>query len=158
MDTQSLSLRPIRKADEAFLSKLYASTRQDEMAQSGWPREQIDAFLEMQFQAQHKYYQEQFHGAAFDLILHGGDLVGRLYVERRSDELRIIDIAILPEHRGKGIGSHYLRQVMEEAGEAGKPVRIHVEVNNPAMTLYKQLGFKKTGETGVYYLMEWTGH
>ncbi len=157
MDTESLSLRPIRTEDEPFLSKLYAGTRQEEMAQSGWPQQQIDAFLQMQFQAQHKYYQEQFHEAAFDLILLGEEPVGRLYVERRSDEIRIIDIALLHEHRSRGIGSYYLKNIINEAKTANLPVRIHVEVNNPAMNLYKRLGFKKTGETGVYYLMEWSG-
>lgn len=155
METQTLGLRPIRKEDKTFLSRLYASTRQDEMTQSGWPQKQIDEFLEMQFQAQHKFYQDQFRDAAFDLILDGKRRVGRLYVERRSDEIRIIDIALLPQHRGKGYGSYYLKKIMDEAGRAGKPVRIHVEMNNPAMTLYKRLGFKQTGETGVYYLMEW---
>jgi len=151
---RKLTLRPITESDEAFLANLYASTRAEEMAQSGWPQEEIDRFLLFQFSAQHKYYQMEYPKAAYDIIEHEGCSVGRLYVDRRKDEIRIIDIALLPEYRGRGIGNHLLSQLFAEANKKSLPVRIHVEYNNPAMRLYKRLGFKKTGETGVYYLME----
>lgn len=152
--TDSLQLRPITESDEAFLAKLYASTRQEEMVQSGWPQEEIDRFLLFQFNAQHKYYQMEFTKARYDVVEQAGEAVGRLYVDRRQDEIRIIDIAFLPQHRGKGMGSRLLNELIDEAQEKKLPIRIHVENNNPAMRLYKRLGFVKTGETGVYYLME----
>ena len=150
-----LTLRSIGSGDLAFLARVYRDTRQEEMAQSGWTQEQIDDFLEFQFQAQHKFYQEQFAGADFDLVLCKGEAVGRLYVSRREDEIRIIDIALLTEHRRKGIGGRLLRKILAEAVTVGLPVRIHVEMNNPALNLYHHLGFCRTGDTGVYYLMEW---
>jgi ribosomal protein S18 acetylase RimI-like enzyme len=155
MEPQNLSFRPIKTKDQSFLATLYAETREDEMAQSGWPQKQIDEFLEFQFQAQHRFYMEQFPDAAFDLILLKKKPIGRLYLDRRDDELRIIDIAILKAHQRKGLGGYLLRNVLDEAAKAGKPVRIHVEHNNPAMKLYKRLGFVKTGDNGVYFLMEW---
>jgi ribosomal protein S18 acetylase RimI-like enzyme len=149
------TLRPITREDQPFLYRLYASTREEEMALVGWSQVDQEAFLAMQFQAQHTFYQEQFAGAQFDIIECEGEPIGRLYVDRRADEIRIIDIALLPAYRGQGIGSHYMKQLLAEGRELGIPIRIHVEANNPAMRLYKRLGFRKVDTNGVYWLMEW---
>jgi ribosomal protein S18 acetylase RimI-like enzyme len=151
-----ISFRPITQEDEPFLCRLYASTREDELAVVPWSQAEKDAFLEMQFNAQHTYYQEQFKQASFDLVLLAGQPIGRLYLDRRRDELRIIDIALLPQYRRRGIGSRLLQQVLAEADTAVLPVRIHVEHNNPALKLYHRLGFRRIGDQGVYFLMEWT--
>ena len=158
----AITLRPIAlpggegggRGDLAFLRNLYASTRQEEMEQSGWPQEEIDLFLSQQFHAQHVHYQQHFSGAAFDLILHEGEPVGRLYLEERDDEFRIIDIALLPQSRGKGIGGSLMQDIIDHAFSREKAVRIHVESNNPAMRLYERLGFQFLEDQGVYHLME----
>ena len=149
-----LELRPITASDEAFLAALYATTRTEEMARSGWAQAEIDKFLLFQFKAQHQYYQMEFPKASFDIVLQESKPIGRLYIDRRSDEIRIIDIALMPERRGKGLGGRLLNELIRESEKARLPIRIHVEYNNPAMHFYLRLGFKKTGETGVYYLME----
>jgi len=156
---KAYSFRPIRLVEEdndlPFLARLYASTRLEEMALSGWPQHQIDSFLQQQFEAQHQFYMEQFAGASFDLVLAtDGSPMGRLYLEERDDEFRIIDIALLPEFRGQGIGGNLMKNIITKAFEAEKMVRIHVEQNNPAMKLYLRLGFQKIEEKGVYHLME----
>jgi ribosomal protein S18 acetylase RimI-like enzyme len=151
----AITFRPIEEGDQEFLARLYASTRQDEMAMLDWPQEEKDAFLRQQFDAQHRYYQEVFVGAAFDLILLDGKPAGRLYVDRRDDEIRLIDIALLTEHRRRGVGRILMEQVLAEGQKAGKPVRIHVERNNPALRLYDRLGFERVEDQGVYFLMEW---
>lgn len=120
-----------------------------------WPAEEKHAFLSMQFEAQHRFYMDQFPQARFDLLLEDGIPIGRLYLDVRADEHRLIDIALLPEHRGKGIGGRLMRDVLDEAAKHGKIVRIHVETNNPAMHLYDRLGFEKIEEQGPYWLMEW---
>ena len=125
------------------------------MAQTGWNDAEKEAFLRQQFTAQHKFYMEQFSEAEFQLILLNAEPIGRLYVDRRKDEIRLIDIALLPEHRNKGIGSRLLQDLFEEARKINKPLRIHVEHFNPALHLYQRLGFKRIGDTGVYFLMEW---
>ena len=150
-----IHFRPTTDSDLEFLCELYASTRRDEMAVTGWLPEQIEEFLRQQFEAQHIHYSAHFADADFDLILtEDGEPVGRLYLEERDDEFRIIDIALLPTYRGQGIGSRILRDIMDKAFAADKSVRIHVESNNPAMNLYKRLGFRKTDDYGVYHLME----
>ena len=154
-DRFSLRFRPIRPQDETFLAELYASTRRQELLVLDWSEAEKEAFLRSQFEAQHTFYQQQFTKASFELILFKKKPIGRLYVDRRPDEIRLVDIALLPEYRGTGIGTALLKDLFAEATKVGKPVRIHVEHNNPAMRLYTRLGFTKLEENGVYHLMEW---
>ncbi len=143
---KAITLRPIEPDDEEFLYRVYAGTREVELAQVDWNAAQKEAFLRMQFTAQHQYYQEHYAGAAFQVILANGRPAGRLYVARWPDELRIVDIALLPEHRNAGVGTALLRELQAEATRAGKPLRIHVEIFNPARRLYERLGFVRTPE------------
>ena len=153
--TPAITLRPARDHDREFLYRVYASTREDELAVVPWTDAQREEFLRMQFTAQDSHYHTHFPDAAYDLVLRDGQPIGRLYVDRRPDELRILDIALLSEHRGGGIGTGLMRELLDEAARTGKAVRIHVEHNNPALRLYHRLGFTRVGDTGVYYLMEW---
>jgi ribosomal protein S18 acetylase RimI-like enzyme len=155
MSTATLTLRPIRSDDQPFLYKVYASTRLEELAPLRWSAEQQAAFLTQQFNAQHQYYQANYTGADFQIILVNGQQGGRLYVDRGADEIRIVDIALLPEHRGAGIGSSLIKELLAEAQQAGKVVRIHVEKFNPALRLYERLGFSIIDDRGVYWFMEW---
>lgn len=152
---QSIGFRPVTDADLQFLRDLYASTRAEEMTVVDWPETQIGEFLTMQFEAQHHYYQEQFSSAEFLVVEQDGDSIGRVYLDRRSDELRLIDIALMPEARNQGLGKALLLDLLDEAQAAALPVRIHVEKFNPAMRLYLRLGFKPLEDQGVYQLMEW---
>lgn len=151
----NLSLRQITEHDLAFLANVYASTRIEELAQTGWPIDQQHSFLQQQFDAQHKHYQRHYPEASFDLILLGGEPVGRLYVSRWNEQIRIVDIALLAEFRGKNIGSQLLRDLFSEARSKGQYVSIHVEKNNPAMGWYKRLGFCAVNgeDKGIYLLM-----
>ncbi len=152
----SLSLRPITPEDDAFLARLYASTREMELAQTNWNDEQKAMFCRMQFNAQTTDYQRNYPDASFNVIERDGVPAGRLLVLREEGKIHIIDIALLPEHRGAGIGTKFLRELQEEAKAAGKKLSIHVEQFNPARRLYERLGFKQMEEKGVYLLMEWS--
>jgi GNAT superfamily N-acetyltransferase len=154
--TASITLRPIQPEDMAFLYEVYASTRQEEMAMVEWDEAQQTAFLQMQFAAQHQYYQENYTDAVFLVILLDNRPVGRLYVARWAEEIRLMDVALLPAYRGAGIGSGLLRALMAEATQAGKPLRIHVEKQNPALRLYERLGFRPIVDRGVYWFLEWS--
>jgi len=139
-----------------LLFRIYRSTREEELALVvDWSDEQKDAFVRQQFNAQHAWYQEHYLGAEFQVILVDGVPAGRLYVHRRPAEIRLVDIAFLPEHRNGGLGTSILRDLLAEGEAAGKPVTIHVEVYNPAMRLYERLGFRPIEERGPYLLMEW---
>jgi ribosomal protein S18 acetylase RimI-like enzyme len=151
----NITLRPVEPGDEMLLYQVYASTREAELALTDWTDEQKAAFVQMQFAAQHSHYQEYYPDAAFLVILADGQPVGRLYVDRWPDQIRVVDIAVLPEYRNAGIGTALLKGLIDEATKAGKPLTIHVEQYNPALRLYERLGFTQIGERGVYYLMEW---
>ncbi len=155
MSDDRLTFRPIEPRDRAFLKDLYASTRREELSRVDWSDDQKGAFLEMQFEAQHRFYLETFKAASFDVILRDGRPIGRLYVDRRPGEIRLIDIAISPDFRNQGIGARLLRNLLKEGGETGRRVTIHVERFNPALNLYRRLGFREVEDSGVYYLMEW---
>jgi ribosomal protein S18 acetylase RimI-like enzyme len=151
----SVPLRIAGPEDFDFLARVYASTRTEELAPVPWSPEQKHAFLRAQAEAQDKYYRENYTTAEFLVILDGDVPAGRLYVDRWPDEIRLMDISLLPEHRGKGIGTRLLRDLQGEARAAGKALRIHVERMNPALGLYERLGFKPVEDRGVYHLMEW---
>jgi ribosomal protein S18 acetylase RimI-like enzyme len=138
-----------------FLCRVYASTRAEELAATDWSDEQKAQFCQMQFVAQDAYYRQHYRTAQFSVIERDGVGVGRLYVDRWTREIRIMDIAIFPEYRGGGIGTQLLRELMEEAQTAGKTLSIHVEKFNPALRLYERLGFRPIEDKGVYLLMEW---
>jgi len=151
----SLRLRPITPEDDSFLAGLYASTRAEELAVTGWSDEDKGVFCRRQFDAQTAHYRENYPGASLQVIERAGEPLGRLYVARWEREIRIMDIALLPGHRGAGIGSQFLRELQKEARSAGKSLTIHVERFNPALRLYERLGFQMVEDKGVYLLMKW---
>jgi ribosomal protein S18 acetylase RimI-like enzyme len=153
-----VTLRPVGAADEPFLFDLYASTRMEELAPVRWSAELRTRFLRWQFSAQQRFYQVAYAGADFQVILLDDRPIGRLYVARLEDEIRVVDIAILPEYRNAGIGSRLLGELLDEANQAGKPVRIHVEKVNPALRLYQRLGFAIVDDRGVYWFIERAPH
>jgi GNAT superfamily N-acetyltransferase len=151
-----IELRAVEPGDEQFLLRLYSSSRAGELAVVGWQPEQLEAFLEMQYSARERHYREQFPGANDQLVLVGGQPAGRLCVDRGNQELRVVDIALLPEHRGSGIGGALIAGLQEEATTAGLPLALQVEAGNPAANLYRRLGFVSDAADGVYNSMRWT--
>jgi ribosomal protein S18 acetylase RimI-like enzyme len=149
-----LRLRAVRDADRAFLVELYGSTRAQELDQIQWQPGAREAFVEQQFTAQDVHYRENYAGATLDVVEVDGVPAGRLYVHRGPSDIRIMDIALAPSFRGRGLGTSLLRDLMAEADASSRKLSIHVEVNNPARSLYSRLGFSPAGEHGVYVLME----
>lgn len=151
---ERLSFRPIREQDVEFLYKVYAATREEEMALTGWDEQQKEEFLRMQFNLQHTQYLGNYPDASFEILLFDNIPAGRLYVDRREKEIRIIDIAVLPEFRKLGIGSTILKDLITEADEKNLPLNCHVERLNPARKLYEKLGFKLKEDRGMHFFME----
>jgi ribosomal protein S18 acetylase RimI-like enzyme len=149
-----VTLRPAEPGDREFLYRVYASTRSEELAAVPWDDAQKDAFLRGQFDAQDLWYRENYTRTSYELIVIDGEPAGRLYLHRGADEIRIVEIALLPAHRGSGVGSALLRGVLAEADAAGKRVTIHVERMNPALRLYERLGFTVAEDKGVYLFLE----
>lgn len=147
-------LRDATAADEAWQLAIYASTRADEMALTGWPAAQCEAFVAMQHRAQQQHYAQHFPRSRCQLILVNGQVAGRLWVDERPGALHVLDITLLPAWRGRCLGARYLRQLQREAG--ARVLGIEVEIHNPARRLYERLGFVTEGAPqGLYQAMAW---
>ncbi|MFL6211691.1 MAG: GNAT family N-acetyltransferase [Pyrinomonadaceae bacterium] len=150
-----VSLRPVCSDDEEFLLAVYASTRADELAQVPWSEEQKAAFVRMQFDAQRRDYDARFPDAEYDVLLLDARPVGRLWLGRDDEQIRLLDIALLPEAQNRGVGSAILARLIEETRQTGKILRHMVFVLNPdAQRFYERLGFRVFEEVGAYRHME----
>ncbi|WP_338285886.1 GNAT family N-acetyltransferase [Luteolibacter sp. LG18] len=136
-----------------FLRLVYASTREEELALTDWADEQKGEFCRMQFEAQHAHYREHYAAADYQVIDCGDEPVGRLYVNRGTKEIRIMDLALLPAWRRQGIGTRLLTALRDEATAVGKRLSIHVEKFNPALNLYQRMGFVAEEDRGMYLLL-----
>lgn len=154
--TRDITLRPVQPEDTPFLFQVYASTRASEMALVSWSDDLRHAFVSSQFAAQCDFYQQKYPHAEHNIILSYGRPVGRLFLARLDDQLRIVDITILPEERNSGIGTTLLNELLDESRRCGKPVRIYVENFNPSLRLFERLGFRQVEEQGVHLLLQWT--
>jgi ribosomal protein S18 acetylase RimI-like enzyme len=150
----AIELRLAGPQDAELLFRVYAGTRAEELAVVPWDEAQKEAFVRAQFEAQDRWYREHYDQTSFYVVLVRGEPAGRLYVHRGESEIRIVDIALLPEHRGGGVGTALVRDLLDEADAAGKRVTIHVERFNPALRLYERLGFTVAEDKGVYLLLE----
>jgi len=155
MLNRRVTLRDEVPEDKAFLYRLYASTREAEMNMVPWPQEQKDEFLKMQFELQTAHYRQHFADASFQIIFCDGDDAGRLCVHRTRHEIRVVDIALLPEFRNAGIATKLLNELADEGGITGRKITMHVLRESPALRLYQRLGFTVTEDKGVYLFVEW---
>ena len=149
------TLRAVDSDDREFLYRVYAGTRAEELGRLGWDAAQQESFLRMQLRAQDQHFRREFPAAQHAVVQLDGVDVGRLVVDRRDGEIGIIDIALLPGQRGAGLGSALLRSVMDEAAATSRRVSLHVACDNPALALYRKLGFAEIEERSAYKLMHW---
>lgn len=147
----SITTRPLLPADEEFSYQVYASTRAEEMALIDWSSEQKAAFLQMQFRVQSQHYQAAYPQAAYQVIEWEDIRVGRLTLHRAEQTTTLVDIALLPEFRKRGIGSAIIHDLQSE----NRRINLHVLKSNPALNLYQRLGFVFKSEDALYMEMEW---
>lgn len=138
-----------------FLAALYASTRKEEIASTDWGEQQTKLFLQQQFDAQHIHYMEQYPDADWLVIIQKRVRIGRIYLERWPSQHRLIDIALVSDKQGQGLGAALILDLMDEAEQHDKALSLHVEKFNPAKELYQSLGFETVADKGVYDLMAW---
>jgi ribosomal protein S18 acetylase RimI-like enzyme len=147
-----VSLRPASEADRPFLERLFRSVRWDELGPTGWPEQVKIDFLASQFELQQRHYRLAFAGADFDVIEHDGVAIGRLSVDRTTPDLHLVEIALVPEWRGRGVGGALIARLQDEV-RRGHTARIvlNVERTNPgAQRLYQRLGFVESQATSPY--------
>ena len=149
-----IKLRPAEEKDNSFIESVYGSTREDELNLTNWPEQQKKAFIIMQSMAQLAEYKKNYPGAAFQIILYKKQAAGRFYTWENDNEIRLIDITLLPLFRGKGIGTNLLQELIKKSNTGNKKISLHVEPGNPALQLYKRLGFVYIKNNGRHYYME----
>ena len=150
----NVTLRPVTADDHDFLVAVYGSTRAEELALVPWTTEQQQLFVRSQFAAQQDHYAKKYPAASHDIIVSDNRPVGRLYVARLDQEIRIIDITLVPAERNAGIGSYLIEQLLDEANRAGKVTRIYVEEFNPSLRLFERLGFSPSEQHGIHLLLQ----
>ena len=155
-DGGKVELRPVTEEDDQFLLSLYASTREEELAQADWAEGQKEMFLRWQFDLQRQEYEARFPDAAYHVILVDGSRAGRIWVGADDEQIRLLDIALLSQFQNRGVGTALLRRLIDQAAKAGKALRHMVFVlNNDAHRFYERLGFKIIDDLGAYKHMEW---
>lgn len=153
---ETLKLRPVAPGDERFLLSVYDSTRANELAQAEWQEGQREAFLKWQFDLQRREYDARFPDAEYCVILIDDQPAGRIWIGRDAAQIRLLDIALLPEFQNRGAGTRLLRRLIDESRASGKPLRHMVFVlNNDAHRFYERLGFAVIDDLGAYKHMEW---
>ena len=155
-DGGELALRPATPEDDEFLLGVYMSTRARELAQVEWPEGQKELFVRWQFDLQRREYFARFPEAEYDVILVDGQPAGRIWVGSDGAQIRLLDIALLPEFQNRGAGTLLVRRLIEHARPTGLPLRHMVFVlNDDAHRFYERLGFAVIEEFGAYKHMEW---
>ncbi|WP_342545621.1 GNAT family N-acetyltransferase [Lysinibacillus sp. FSL K6-4013] len=150
-----VKLRVALPEEEDTLYSLFVSTRKSEFAILEWDEQQIEGLLRMQYDAQKAFYQQQFPNAKYEIIMYEGLGIGRLITEIQQEAIRLIDIFIIPEYRGRGICTALLSEFQHVAAELRLPIELNVLMGNPAQRLYERCGFVVTGEVVPHVMMAW---
>ncbi len=155
-DGSTMSLRPVTVTDEAFLLAVYASTREQELAQVPWQSGQREVFLKWQFEMQRQQYEARFPDAEYRIIQIEEQPAGRIWIGTNETEIRLLDIALLPQFQNRGVGTILLGQLINEARSVKKPLRHMVfMLNSEAHRFYERFGFVMIEDLGAYRHMEW---
>jgi ribosomal protein S18 acetylase RimI-like enzyme len=149
-----IELRLQQKKDDAFIEAVYRSTREVELNLTNWPEEQKKAFVMMQSMAQLAEYKTKYPDAAYQVIIYKKKDAGRFYTWENENEIRLIDITLLPAFRGKGIASFLVGELIKKSEKGRKKISLHVDPANPALRLYLRLGFVHIKNNGRHHYME----
>jgi ribosomal protein S18 acetylase RimI-like enzyme len=155
-ETGAITLRLATDGDYDFMRRLYHTTRVEEMQHFPFDEARKNEFLDQQFAAQFEHYGNHYPTVERNIVEKDGQPIGRIWIDEWKDQIRLVDITLMPECRGSGIGGKLVADVLVRGARVGKPVTIHVEAYNPALHLYYRLGFEQVDTNGIYYLMRWS--
>jgi len=151
-----ISVRAETPDDAAFLERLFTSLHTGEMAALGLPPEMIAALARQQYANHREQLRGQFPDADRWIIVQAGSDVGRVCVNRGADEHHLVEIVLVPETRGRGIGGAMLRAIQDDARAARRDLTLRVQHGNPALQLYVRLGFVVEWDDGPSAFMRWS--
>ena len=149
-----LRLRPEREDDRDFRYRLFCDSREPEFALLAPAA--FAQLMTQQFHAQTLSYLGLFPQARFDIIELSREPIGRIVVDRPGTVVHLVDQAIVPPWRGRGVGTAIVRALMDEARASGVPVRVEVaSETDPALRLYRRLGFAPVETASLFLRLEW---
>ena len=151
----AVTTRPMTDDDSMLLFELYASSRADELSRSGWATPQQRSFFRMQAQNQERYFLRHHDHLDRRTICINGFSAGRLLVDRPDHAVTIVDLALLPAFRGRGVGSLLIRCLLEEAAEADLPVHVEMPKDSPSVATFMRLGFRSSDDLGDRWHLVW---
>lgn len=154
-NTSKITMRAAAPEEESFWKEVFFDAARERFSIHNLAPLQLDALLEMQYAAQRADYERKYPRAENNVILYGGEPVGRAILSTESGELHLADIAVLSRYRNLGIGTEILNQLFRRSRRAKMPVTLFVERHNRAVRLYEKLGFKITDEELLHFRMEW---
>ena len=143
--TLALTTRPATGADEELLRALFISSRPFDVSALA----AVPGLMEMQYVARDRSHLAAYPTGRDEIVLVDGEPVGRILTAGRH----VVDLAIVPSHRGHGLGSALLSRLLEDG-----PVTLEVAVTNPARRLYERLGFTVVSTTGTDLSLHHPGH
>lgn len=147
------ALRPALPSDAAFMASLFCSTR-PELAML--PDGLAALLIEQQQRAQEMGYRLACPEARTLLIETDRIPVGKLVLDEQRQQLRVVDIAVAAEWRGRGFASAVLKHLQQQARDTGRDVVLSVAHDNaPALRLYRSLGFVEEARDEVRASMRW---
>ncbi len=149
--------RPYNQSrDYEFLRTLYHTTRPD-LRSAGLPTDTLTTVLDQQFEVQYKHYEQRFGHAEHTIVTLRKKPIGRLWLHTASDDIRIVQVTMLPKYRNGGIGTHLIQQQSKRAMETDRTLTLHVEqYNADAKRLYTRLNFKdKFSDHESHDFMQW---
>jgi ribosomal protein S18 acetylase RimI-like enzyme len=150
-----VTLRPESLHDEPFLRSLIHTTIAAELGASQWPEPMRSHLLGIQYTARRHLHRTNFPEAVSYVVDADGADAGWAVVTTMPHEIQLVEIMIVPELRGRGIGTAAIRQILATAAAADKPVRLFVNVtNHAAIGLYQRLGFCRIEGDQVQHVME----
>jgi GNAT superfamily N-acetyltransferase len=142
-------LRDVNDADEDFLFRVFVSSRESEF--SVFPEPHRAALIRMQFAAQRQSYARRYADARHSIVLVDGQDAGHLWIGEDEKDIVVLDVALLPEYRNRGIGTALYSRLIEQARAAGKVLRASVSAANPgSLRFHQRMGFTMTGGDGMY--------
>lgn len=153
----AFALRREQPDDDAFLSHLFRVNNIDVLHLMGLPDETIEKLIAFQYRSQTTTYRTMFADAVFSIIDLDGDTIGRLIEHDEQDVVYFVDFVLAPERQAQGLGSAFIRALMDEWAARGRGTRVKILVNNePSLKMCRRLGMVEGhSEDMAYVEMRW---
>jgi ribosomal protein S18 acetylase RimI-like enzyme len=154
--SQVLTLRPTRTDDQEFLYRLFSLVYSEKLQLVPLSAEEKKTLVELMYQGFTRHYDSLAPASDDRLVLLNNESIGRMILLQTREEIRLADLAILPQYRGIGIGSALISQLQTESLMSKRPVHLQVGRFDRALRLYQRLGFYKIDTIGPYLHLEWS--